>query len=375
MKKGLMRIFILLTLSLSLLLTACTELIPDDILELLDIDQTTSSDLADSGSELTSVSDIPAYQGNPYIAVNGNVPFFVPSEIRNASKSYESYSQLDDLGRCGPAIASVGKDIMPTEERGSIGSVKPSGWQTVKYDFVDGNYLYNRCHLIGYQLTGENANNMNLITGTRYLNIEGMLEFENLVADYVKETNNHVLYRVTPVFNKTDLVALGVLMEGISVEDDGEGVCFCVFSYNVQPGVVINYADGTSRLAEGGEELMTMWNQETEAPDTSTEEPVTTAAPLVITSITEQVLLGETATISVCGIANTEYSITVTLPSGNKSSSSALVAKTSDSEGNVTWSWKISSSTKPGEGKIVVTGGGETVNATFLIVESTSASE
>ena len=135
---------------------------------------------------------------------------------------------------------------MPTEERGSIGSVKPSGWQTVKYDFVDGKYLYNRCHLLGYQLTGENANEQNLITGTRYLNVDGMLPFENMVADYVKETDNHVMYRVTPVFDGAELVARGVLMEAYSVEDGGDGVEFCVYCYNVQPGVKIDYATGDS---------------------------------------------------------------------------------------------------------------------------------
>ena len=141
---------------------------------------------------------------------------------------------------------------MPTEERGSIGQVKPTGWHTVKYDCVDGKYLYNRCHLLGYQLTGENANEENLITGTRYLNIEGMLPFENMVADYVQETDNHVLYRVTPIFEGSDLLASGVLMEGYSVEDSGEDICFCVYAYNVQPGVVIDYATGESALADGG---------------------------------------------------------------------------------------------------------------------------
>ena len=165
--------------------------------------------------------------------------------------SYEVYSPLDALGRCGAASACVGVDLMPTEERGSIGQVKPTGWQTVKYDCVDGKYLYNRCHLIGYQLSGENANKQNLITGTRYLNVEGMLPFENLVADYVKETENHVLYRVCPVYDGGNLVASGVTMEAKSVEDDGEGVSFFVYVYNVQPGVEIDYATGESWL-EGG---------------------------------------------------------------------------------------------------------------------------
>ena len=191
-----------------------------------------------------STSDVPAYSGKAYTSVNGNVPYFSAAEL--ATQSFETYSDLDSLGRCGVTYACIGKDLMPTEERGSIGMVKPTGWHTVKYDFVDGKYLYNRCHLIGYQLTGENANEKNLITGTRYLNIEGMLPFENMVTDYVKETDQHVMYRVTPVFEGDNLLAAGVLMEGKSVEDNGEGVLFCVFAYNVQPGVSIDYATGES---------------------------------------------------------------------------------------------------------------------------------
>ncbi len=202
------------------------------------------------------LEDVPAYSGKPYEVINDNVPYFTGAELTEIS--FEDYSDLDFLGRCGAASASVGTDIMPTEKRGDIGQVKPSGWQTVKYDSIDGKYLYNRCHLIGYQLTGENANEKNLITGTRYLNIEGMLPFENMVADYVKETENHVMYRVTPVFEGDNLVASGVLMEGRSVEDDGDGIMFCVYAYNVQPGISISYADGSSVLAEesrsGGEE-------------------------------------------------------------------------------------------------------------------------
>ena len=156
---------------------------------------------------------------------------------------------MDSLGRCGAAEANVGQDLMPTEKRGNIGSVKPTGWHTSKYDFIDGQNLYNRCHLIGYQLAAENANKQNLITGTRYLNVTGMLPFENMVADYVKETDNHVLYRVTPIFDGTDLVARGVLMEAWSVEDNGEGICFNVYCYNVQPGVEIDYATGDNRAA------------------------------------------------------------------------------------------------------------------------------
>ena len=195
-------------------------------------------------------SDAPAYEGNPFAAINGNVPFFTTNQI--TAESYEYYSPLDDLGRCGITVASVGQDMMPTEDRESISSVKPSGWQSVKYDasLVSGGYLYNRAHLIGFQLCGENANELNLITGTRYLNIDGMLPFENMVADYVKETGNHVLYRVTPIYTGDNLVAEGVLMEGWSVEDNGEGICFNVYAYNVQPGITIDYATGESRLSD-----------------------------------------------------------------------------------------------------------------------------
>lgn len=195
-----------------------------------------------------SLEEIPPFSGSPYVEINGNVPYFEESDY--TTDSFENYSELDGLGRCGTAYANVGIDIMPTEERGEIGSVKPSGWHTVKYDCVDGKYLYNRCHLIGYQLTGENANEKNLITGTRYMNVEGMLPFENAVDDFVEATNHHVLYRVTPVYAGDNLVADGVLMEGWSVEDKGRGICFCVYVYNCQPGVKIDYATGESRLAE-----------------------------------------------------------------------------------------------------------------------------
>ncbi len=199
------------------------------------------------------LDSIPDYAGQPYVAINGNEPSFLDGEM--TTSSYEVYSPLDELGRCGAASACVGVDLMPTEDRGSIGQVKPTGWQTVKYDCVDGKYLYNRCHLIGYQLTGENANKQNLITGTRYLNVEGMLPFENMVADYVKETDNHVLYRVCPVYEGDNLVAGGVTMEARSVEDNGEGVSFHVYVYNIQPGVEIDYATGES------------WLEGTERPD------------------------------------------------------------------------------------------------------------
>lgn len=191
-----------------------------------------------------SLDAIPEFSGEPYVVVNDNLPLFSEDDLTD--RSYEYYSELDSLSRCGYAMACIGQDIMPTEERGSIGQVKPSGWQTVKYDSVDGKYLYNRCHLIGYQLSGENANEQNLITGTRFLNVEGMLPFENMVADYIKETGNHVLYRVTPIFKGTELVARGVQMEAFSVEDNGEGICFHVYVYNNQPGIKIDYATGES---------------------------------------------------------------------------------------------------------------------------------
>lgn len=197
-----------------------------------------------------TLADIPEYDGDAYVMINDGNPFFSKDEIEEAKSSFETYGSLDEYGRCTTCVASVGQDIMPTEERGEIGSVKPTGWHTVKYDCVDGKYLYNRCHLLGFQLTAENANKQNLITGTRYLNIDGMLPFENMVADYVKETDNHVLYRVTPMFDGDDLVARGVLMEGMSIEDNGEGVLFNAFCYNVQPGVTIDYSSGESTSNE-----------------------------------------------------------------------------------------------------------------------------
>ena len=212
------------------------------------------------------LSSVPAYSGQAYVPVNDNIPFFTDGEL--TTESFETYSPLDGLGRCGVAYASVGQDLMPTEDRGSIGQVKPTGWHTVKYDNVDGKYLYNRCHLIGYQLTAENANEENLITGTRYLNIEGMLPFENMVADYVKETGNHVMYRVTPVFEGENLVASGVLMEGKSVEDNGEGVLFCAYAYNVQPEISIDYATGDS-ASVGTEQSAVAEQTQTEAAEQS----------------------------------------------------------------------------------------------------------
>ena len=216
-----------------------------------------------------SYRDVPAFEGNPYVYVNDGEPTFT-DEQRAAEPGHEHYGELDELGRCTAAFAVVGPETQPTEKRGSIGEIRPSGWQMAKYDFVDGKYLYNRCHLIGYQLTGENANEKNLITGTRYLNIQGMLPFENAVADYVDATGNHVLMAVTPIFEGSELVARGVHMMAESVEDGGEGVAFNVFCYNVQPGVVIDYGTGESMLEEDATPLPDVSGAES-APDTASE--------------------------------------------------------------------------------------------------------
>ncbi|MCR5653828.1 MAG: DNA/RNA non-specific endonuclease [Ruminococcus sp.] len=189
------------------------------------------------------LSNIPEYTSSAYVELNGNKPEFSEKD-KTKTKSFEKYSRLDRLGRCGVAYANISTDLMPTKERESISSVKPTGWEQNTYTFIENGYVYNRCHLIGYQLTGENANERNLITGTRYMNVEGMLPFENKVAEYVTSTKNHVLYRVTPVFDGDNLLANGVEMEAWSVEDSGKGVCFNVFCYNVQPGVVITYSSG-----------------------------------------------------------------------------------------------------------------------------------
>ena len=224
--------------------------------------------------------DIPSYTGSPYTQINDNVPDFPLDDY--TTEAFETYSDLDELGRCGVAHANVCQELMPTQKRGKIGQVKPSGWQTAKYDSVDGKYLYNRCHLIGYQLTGENANEKNLITGTRYLNVDGMLPFENMVADYVKETGNHVLYRVTPIFTGDNLVADGVQMEAESVEDNGDGILFNVFCYNVQPGIGIDYATGDNweddsiPQAEEPDESQTQPAYDEEETDTQSESVGTT---------------------------------------------------------------------------------------------------
>ena len=203
---------------------------------------TTEGTKADGVSSLKG--ELPRFEGEAYVVINNNEPTFSADEITD--EYFEIYEPLDRYGRCTVAFACLGKETMPTEERGAIGSVKPTGWHTVKYDCVDGKYLYNRCHLIGFQLSGENANKRNLITGTRYMNVDGMLPFENMVADYIEETGNHVMYRATPVFEGDDLVARGVQIEAYSVEDEGDGICFNVFCFNAQPGVVIDYATGES---------------------------------------------------------------------------------------------------------------------------------
>ena len=189
-----------------------------------------------------TVETVPAFSDSPFVALENNEPKFTQKE--KSKTSYEFYSELDSLGRCGEARACIGKDLMPTEKRGEIGQIKPTGWRTARYEEVDGKFLYNRCHLIGFQLSGENANEKNLITGTRYLNVQGMLPFENMVADYIKETGNHVLYRVVPIFKGNNLLASGVEMEAESVEDGGEDIRFHVYCYNVQPGIVLDYKTG-----------------------------------------------------------------------------------------------------------------------------------
>jgi len=278
-----------------------SEDIPDSSLK---SDDYSKEELVESNNEPQSIqqlptppfalNDIPQYSGEPYVVINGNIPYFSENDL--TTESFEYYSDLDSFGRCGVAYASIGLDLMPTEERESIGQIKPTGWHTVKYnDVVDGNYLYNRCHLIGYQLSGENANERNLITGTRYLNVQGMLPFENMVADYVKETGSHVLYRVTPVFEGDNLLSSGVLMEAKSVEDAGDGILFCVFAYNVQPNIDIDYVTGESSLSES--------YQTPEPPPEPTPEPTVVPtpkpeAPIVQESTEEPIPQGTTYIIN-----------------------------------------------------------------------------
>lgn len=237
-----------------LMLTACSEF--ENIEQTVSKEKETTTQYTEIARS-ESVSEVEPYTVYPYTVINNNVPEF---EKTDYTKSFEKYGELDSLGRCTSCIANIGTDLMPTEERGAIGFVKPTGWQVAKYSNIDGRYLYNRCHLIGYQLSAENANPNNLITGTRYLNIEGMLPFENKVATYVKTTSNHVLYRVTPIFKDDELVARGVQMEAYSIEDDGEGVEFNVYCYNVQPDIEIDYKTGNSKYV--GNEAETIDNGE-----------------------------------------------------------------------------------------------------------------
>ena len=248
MKRNLAKIISLLLAIL--MLTACGEF--ESIEQTVSSEKETTTQYTEI-AQSKSVSEVEPYTVYPYTVINNNVPEF---EKTDYTKSFEKYGKLDSLGRCTSCIANIGTELMPTEERGAIGSIKPTGWQVAKYSNIDGRYLYNRCHLIGYQLTAENANPNNLITGTRYLNIEGMLPFEDKVATYVKATSNHVLYRVTPIFKDDELVARGVQMEAYSIEDDGEGVEFNVYCYNVQPDIEIDYKTGNSKYV-GNEAEMT----------------------------------------------------------------------------------------------------------------------
>lgn len=250
-------------------------------------------------------ADLPAYSDAPYVEVNDNNPYFEDEEL--TTDAFEIYSDLDDLGRCGTAYANICQEIMPTEKRGEIGQIKPSGWHTVKYpEQITEKYLYNRCHLIAYQLAGENANEKNLITGTRYMNATGMVPFENEVADYVKETDHHVLYRVTPVFEGENLVASGVLIEAESVEDQGTGVKFCVFCYNVQPGIGIDYATGDS------------WVADTEVAQANAEEQTSAEAQATATEqaagTTAYVLASTEATTAIAPAPETSADVYVWIP-------------------------------------------------------------
>ena len=248
----------------------------EELSEVLETQQIPTSTAVpqEESTSVFSLQEVPTYSGTPYTEVNGNQPYFTEADL--TTQSFETYSELDSLGRCGVAYANVGQDLMPTEPRGEIGSVKPTGWHLVKYDNVDGKYLYNRCHLIAYMLTAENANPQNLITGTRYLNTQGMLPFETKVSDYVKSTGNHVLYRVTPIFDGDNLLANGVLMEAYSVEDAGAGICFCVFAYNVQPGIGIDYANGDNwaESSAASQEAATPIVVETPTPQPQADAPV-----------------------------------------------------------------------------------------------------
>ncbi len=260
---NLKKIWLPLLMAGSLFLTACGSDGTTD--STADEAENTAAGTQESRSASFSASDIPAYKDEPYVEINGNVPYFTEDDL--TTKSYKQFSDLDSLDRCGAAYGCMGQDLMPTEQRGDIHEVHPTGWHSTKYDFIDGENLYNRCHLLAYKLTGENANEKNLITGTRYFNTTGMSSFEDMVTDYIKETDNHVMYRVTPIFTGDNLVADGVLMEAESVEDAGESVLYCVFVYNVQPGVVIDYATGDNWPDESGDETA-----DTAAAETDDEE-------------------------------------------------------------------------------------------------------
>ena len=258
-------------LLVALVLSACggkyetvTTISTEPIENITTTELTTLVNITNEIETIVSENDIPEYSGTPYVILNNNKPEFTENEI--TTKAFEKYSELDNLSRCGVAFACLGIETMPTTERGEIGMIKPSGWHLKKYDCVDGKYLYNRCHLIGFQLSGENANDKNLITGTRYLNVDGMLPFENMVADYIEETNNHVMYRVTPIFEGENLLCKGVKMEAYSVEDGGKGISFNVFCYNAQPYIKINYKTGESYL------IVTPTTSPVTQENTSTEE-------------------------------------------------------------------------------------------------------
>jgi DNA-entry nuclease len=274
------------TLSLCMIISGCT---------------TTEKTNAGMSSETIAyaIKNVPKFTNEPYVELNNNIPEFTKNQ-KKKTKSFEKYSRLDSLGRCGVAYANIGRDIMPTENRGAIGMIKPSGWHTVKYaGVVEGNYLYNRCHLIGYQLSGENANTRNLITGTRYMNTEGMLPFENMVDDYVDATGNHVLYRVTPIYKGKNLVASGVQMEGWSVEDKGAGICFNVYVYNNQPGVIIDYATGASRLSNSAKK---------EAEDKVTESKKETGTKYILNTNTKKFHRPTCSSAGTISLSNKEVS-------------------------------------------------------------------
>lgn len=252
MKSKLERTFRIIGFGIIFALIVCETLKPGTIESLTGVEIPKETDVSASNSE-----DFPnnyytnlIFDGEPSIIINNDKPFFTNAEIARANSSFEDYSELDYLGRTTGAVVSCGLDTLPEEERGNISNVRPSGWINAEYEIVDGGYLYNRCHLIGFQLTGENDNARNLITGTRYLNIDGMLEYENLIAEYIDTTNNHVLYRVTPIYSGTELVCRGLLMEAYSVEDNGDGISFCRYCFNVQPGIIIDYMTGESCLED-----------------------------------------------------------------------------------------------------------------------------